>query len=192
MQIIDCKGLKCPEPVINTKKYFDSITEGEAQIVIDNQTALENVSKLCKSLGIDFKTEEKDGLFYVYAKKQECITCKSMTFDDNSVIFISKSVLGSGDDKLGELLMKSYMFALSESDKTPKTLIFANGGVKLTTEGSNVIESLKSLEAKGTEILSCGTCLDFFNLKDKLLVGEISNMYTIIEKMNSSSNTIVL
>jgi selenium metabolism protein YedF len=77
-------------------------------------------------------------------------------------------------------------------NEVPKTLIFVNGGVKLTTEGSNVIESLKSLEAEGTEILSCGTCLDFYNLKDKLLVGEISNMYTIIEKMNSGNNTIVL
>jgi len=192
MHIIDCKGLKCPEPVINTKKYFDSITEGEAEIVVDNQTASENVSKLCKSLGIDFKMEEKDSLFYIYAKKQECSTCKPMTFDNNLVILVSKLVLGSGDDKLGEILMKSYMFALSESDKIPKTLIFVNGGVKLTTEGSNVIESLKSLEAKGTEILSCGTCLDFYNLKDKLLVGEISNMYTIIEKMNNGSNTIVL
>ncbi|MFA6941998.1 MAG: sulfurtransferase-like selenium metabolism protein YedF [Clostridiaceae bacterium] len=192
MHIIDCKGLKCPEPVINTKKYLDSIAEGEAQIVVDNQTASENVSKLCKSLGVDFKTENKDGLFYVYAKKQECITCNPMTFDDNLVIFIGKSVLGSGDDKLGEILMKSYMFALSESDKIPKTLIFVNGGVKLTTEGSNVIESLRSLKAKGTEILSCGTCLDFYNLQDKLLIGEISNMYTIIEKMNNGSNMIVL
>lgn len=192
MQIIDCKGLKCPTPVINTKKYFDSITEGEAEVIVDNKTASENVSKLCKSLGIDFKTENRDGLFYIYAQKHECRTCQSMTFDDNLVIVVSKSVLGSGDDKLGEILMKSYMYALSESDKLPKTLIFLNGGVKLTSEGSQVIESLKVLEAKGTEILSCGTCLDFYNLKEKLLVGDISNMYTIIEKMNNGKNTIVL
>jgi selenium metabolism protein YedF len=192
VHIIDCKGLKCPNPVINTKKYLDSINEGEAEIIVDNQVACDNVSKLCKSLGIEFKTEKKDGLFYVYAKKYKCITCESMSFEDNLVILVGKSVLGSGDDKLGEILMKSYMFALSEADKIPKTLIFINSGVKLTAEGSSVIESIKSLEEKGTEILSCGTCLDFYNLKDKLLVGEISNMYTIIEKMNNGSSTIVL
>lgn len=110
----------------------------------------------------------------------------------NLVLLVGTDKLGSGDDKLGAALMKSYMYALTENDIKPKTMIFVNGGVKLTTEGSDVIESLKNLHANGVEVLSCGTCLDFYNLKDKLLVGEVSNMYTIVEKMNKASNTIKL
>ena len=93
--------------------------------------------------------------------------------------------MGEGDDALGKILMKSYMYALSESSEIPEELVFLNGGVKLVTEGTEVLDSIKELERKGTKIISCGTCLDFYGLKDKLLTGEVSNMYTIVEIMNS-------
>lgn len=105
---------------------------------------------------------------------------------------ISKNTLGSGDDKLGSALMKSYLYALSESDKIPSDLLFLNGGVKLTVEGSDCLETIQTLKNKGVNILSCGTCLDFYGIKDKLKVGEITNMYTIVEKMTSGNNTIFL
>lgn len=105
---------------------------------------------------------------------------------------ISKNTLGSGDDKLGFALMKSYLYALSESDKIPSDLLFLNGGVKLTIEGSDCLETIEALKNKGVNILSCGTCLDFYGIKDKLKVGEITNMYTIVEKMTTGDNTIFL
>lgn len=86
--------------------------------------------------------------------------------------------------------MKSYLYALSESSNLPTDLIFLNGGVMLTTEGSECIESIKLLSDKGVNILNCGTCLDFYGLKEKLLIGEVSNMYTIVEKMNGADLTI--
>lgn len=121
-------------------------------------------------------------------------TCESMEFVSKQelVVLVSSDKLGVGDDKLGAALMKSYLYALTESDKKPKVMLFLNGGVKLTAEGSDVIESLKALEGIGTEILSCGTCLDFYGLKDKLQIGTITNMYTIIEKMHNATNTIKL
>jgi selenium metabolism protein YedF len=115
-----------------------------------------------------------------------------MNFDTDArpVILVASEFLGAGDDKLGSMLMKSYMYALTESDVKPKTMLFLNSGVKLTTEGSDSLESIKTLESQGVEIMSCGTCLDFYGLKEKLAVGQVTNMYSIVEKTNGSSNTI--
>jgi len=193
MNIIDCKGLKCPQPVINTKKHFDSIVSGEAEVIVDNEVAKNNISKFCNSNNLKYNVEEKEGLYHIKITKEEC-GCETMEFDNKDVlaILISGDKLGTGDDTLGTTLMKSYLYALSESDKLPADLLFLNSGVKLVSEGSEVLDSLKKLKERGVNISSCGICLDFYGLKDKLVVGEITNMYTIIEKMNTASNTIKL
>lgn len=187
--IIDCKGLKCPAPVINTKKYFDSIKSGEATVIVDNEVAKNNITKLASSSGYKFETSCEKNLYYIKITK-ECCSLNTKSSSKKFTIVISTDKLGVGDDKLGSVLMKSYLYALSESSNLPTDLIFLNGGVRLTTEGSECIESIKSLSDKGVSILSCGTCLDFYGLKAKLLVGEISNMYTIVEKMNNADLTI--
>jgi selenium metabolism protein YedF len=190
--IIDCKGLKCPQPVINTKKHFDAIEEGEATIIVDNEVSKANISKFAENNGFKYSVSEEDGFFHITISKENC-SCELMELNEKKLtIVISTNKMGTGDDQLGALLMKSYLYALSESDRLPADLIFLNGGVKLTTEGSESIESLKKLQERGVTLTNCGTCLDFYGLKDKLLVGEISNMYTIVEKMNSAENTIKL
>ena len=191
MKTIDCRGMKCPKPVIITKKEIENINEGTLEVIVDNDAAKENVSKYAKSIGLNSSVEEKDGFFYIKINKEASSCCKTINFNDNQpVIIITSDKFGTGDDKLGAALMKSYIYALTESDVKPKSLLFLNGGVKLTTEGSDVIESLKALEGAGVEIMSCGTCLDFYNLKEKLVAGTVTNMYTIVEKMNGASNTI--
>lgn len=190
-KIIDCRGLACPKPVIITKKELDSIEQGEITSIVDNEVARENLKKLSESLGTEISIEEKESLYYVtFTKKSGNAVISSR--DGKLVILVGSEFLGNGDDTLGKALMKSYMFALSESSSIPETMLFVNGGVKLTTEGSDVLESLEKLKAMGVDIMSCGTCLDFYNLKDKLVIGTITNMYTIIDKMNSASNTIKL
>jgi selenium metabolism protein YedF len=190
--IIDCKGLKCPLPVITTKKYFDSLEEGSATIIVDNDVANSNISKFAHSSGFDYSSEQKDGIYYIKISKSSC-SCKPMDFkSEKLVILIGSDKLGLGDDELGTLLMKSYLFALSENDNLPSDILFLNGGVKLVVEGSDVLLSIKALSEKGVNILICGTCLDFYGLKDKLAIGEITNMYTIVEILNSASNTIKL
>lgn len=190
-QIIDCKGLKCPQPVINTKKYFDSVESGEAEVIVDNEVAKMNVLKFAESNGFKAEAKEESGIFTVRIIKDEC-SCKILNDDKKLVIAVTSDKFGAGDDKLGSVLMKSYFYALSEADRIPSDLIFVNSGVKLTTEGSDVIDSIKKLEERGVNVLSCGTCLDFYNLKEKLQAGQITNMYTIVEKMNSADNTIKL
>ncbi|SDO94930.1 sulfurtransferase-like selenium metabolism protein YedF [Clostridium gasigenes] len=105
-------------------------------------------------------------------------------------IVVASNLLGNGDSNLGELLMKSYIYSLSESVILPENLIFINSGAKLTCQGSKVIDSLTSMKEKGVNILSCGTCLDFYGLNEKLLVGDVGNMYLIVQLMNESKNTI--
>lgn len=189
--LLDCKGLKCPQPVINTKKYFDSIESGEAQVIVDNEVAKNNIVKFSKSNGFENSVEERDGLYYINITKS--CGCEVMELDNNNlVILVSSDKLGSGDDKLGTMLMKSYLYALSESNKLPTDILFLNSGVKLTIEGSDSLQSLNKLKERGVNILSCGTCLDFYEIKDKLAIGEITNMYTIVETMNSATNTIKL
>ncbi|SUY47905.1 SirA-like protein [Clostridium putrefaciens] len=188
---IDCKGLKCPQPVINTKRYFDSIKEGKALIIVDNEVAKNNICKFAQSNGYKYEVIDSEGLFSISITKEEC-NCEIMEFHKRLVIVVGTDKLGEGDEVLGANLMKSYMYALSESDDMPSDIIFLNSGVKLTTKDSSVIDSLDELKSKGVNITSCGTCLDFYNLKDHLLIGDISNMYTIVETMNKADNTIKL
>lgn len=190
-KLIDCKGLKCPQPVINTKKYFDSVESGEAEVIVDNETAKINILKFAESNGFKAEAKEEAGIFTIRINKDKC-SCKIMNDDKKLVITVTSDKFGTGDDKLGSVLMKSYFYALSEADRIPADLIFVNSGVKLTTEGSDVIDSIKKLEERGVNVLSCGTCLDFYNLKEKLQAGQITNMYTIVEKMNNADNTIKL
>ena len=106
------------------------------------------------------------------------------------VVAIGSAEMGNGDPKLGKILMKSFLYSLTQLDALPQTVLFFNGGVRMTTEGSESIEDLKALEAQGVEILSCGTCLDFYGLKDKLRVGGITNMYVIAQTMAEASNVV--
>ncbi len=110
----------------------------------------------------------------------------------NQVLVVGGDKLGDGDDKLGEILIKSYMFSLEKCPPYPKTILFLNSGVKLVVENSPVLDNLRAMESQGVEILSCGTCLDYYNLKDKLCVGGVTNMYAIVEMMNNAYNTIKL
>lgn len=195
MKVVDCKGLTCPKPVILTKKAVEDPDFDEIEVIVDNQASRENVKKFLQSANVDFNMEEKDGLYHFYAKKKgeikkvdEPVVCSisNISVDQGLTYIISSDKLGAGDDKLGAMLMKSFIYSLTEITEKPGTVIFLNSGVKLTTEGSDVLDSLKKLEELGTEILSCGTCLDFYGLKEKLVVGSVTNMYTIVEKMNAT------
>lgn len=191
-KMIDCTGLQCPAPVINTKKYFDSVKEGEATVIVDNDVAKNNVLRFAESNTFSYEIKELDGLYYIKIKKEITSHENNAKNSKRFTLLISSNVLGAGDDKLGTALMKSYLFALSECNSLPTDILFINSGVKLTVEGSDCLESINKIKDKGVYIASCGTCLDFYELKEKLAVGEITNMYSIVEKMNTSDMTIKL
>ncbi|HAS73520.1 MAG TPA: sulfurtransferase-like selenium metabolism protein YedF [Clostridiales bacterium UBA8960] len=192
---IDARGLQCPKPVIETKKALEGIREGNIITVVDNDVAKENVSKLAKSMKLHFSVSEMDGTYEIsifkgaYAESAEEMVQKRPDIA-NLVILVGSDVMGEGDRTLGEVLIKSYFYALSETEPYPKAILFINSGVKLTTSHPQIIEYLKKLMDMGTEIHSCGTCLDYYKIKEMLQVGGISNMYTIVELMNEANNTI--
>ncbi len=190
---IDARGLDCPKPVINTKKELDKIENGIVTIKVDNYIAKENILKLAKSLNCEVKiTKDEKDLIEIEIKKGESdiIEKKQDSALEDRCIFISSDKMGTGNDELGEVLIKGYIYTLTEAKPYPKYMVFVNSGVKLTTENEATIENLKILEKAGVEILSCGTCLDYYNLKENLQVGSVTNMYTIVDIMNSSSQTI--
>lgn len=189
MKEIDARGLECPQPVILTKKALEEISEGEVVAIVDNVTARENVSRLALNMNLEHEITDKDGCFYIrIAKKPGAAGSKEA--EESITIVVTSDKLGQGEEALGKVLIKSYTYALTEAAPLPKTMVFLNSGVKLTTEGSEVLENLQKLQDMGVEIMSCGTCLDFHGLKEKLKVGIVGNMYGIIEKMNGASKVI--
>lgn len=195
---IDGRGELCPKPVIMTKKELDKIEEGVIITIVDNEIAKVNVSKLASSLGHEYKVDKKsDEEYYIEitkGKPVERVIEKKVDIDDfkDMTIVFASDTMGEGSDELGKILIKSLVYTIMETSPLPETLIFYNGGVNLTCEGSEVLEDLKTLEEKGVEIISCGTCLDFLNIADKLQVGEVSNMYTIYEKLKNPMNTVTI
>ena len=194
---VDARRQACPKPVIMTKKALDKMGEGLVKCIVDNEVAKENLIKLAKSQGHEYEVNKTEaGEFYVSitkgkAKEDDVGICTPNTFKDMTIVFGSDK-MGKGSEDLGKLLMKGFIYTLTESVPFPSALIFLNSGVKLTTEGSETLDDIKSLEALGIKILSCGACLDFYEITDKLKVGEISNMYTILEEIKNANNTLML
>ncbi|QEK13510.1 sulfurtransferase-like selenium metabolism protein YedF [Crassaminicella thermophila] len=193
-QQVDARGLSCPKPVIETKKLLDKYTDGVVTTIVDNEVAMKNVTKLAKSLNYNVEVKEEGNDFYINIYKGDDNLEKvcEISEERDLVILFGSDKLGQGSEELGKILMNGYIYTLTEYTPYPKTLLFINGGVKLTVEGSEVLKYLKQLEGEGVEILSCGTCLDYFHLKEKLAVGSVTNMYTILDTLHSAKNKVTL
>ncbi|MEQ8173987.1 MAG: sulfurtransferase-like selenium metabolism protein YedF [Syntrophomonadaceae bacterium] len=188
-EIIDARGLDCPEPVILTKKAMDGGLINLTTIV-NQDAALENVSRLAKSQGYNIDVEQVGADFHIHMNKTSDLEVDQQEMPGDVAILISSRLFGNGDEELGQILMRSFIYALNELDGRIKNIIFINAGIFLCTEGSPVIEQLKALEKRGVEVLSCGTCLDFYGLKEKLLVGKVTNMYSIVEIMTGATRAL--
>ena len=199
MKIVDARGKPCPKPLILTKKEVDA-GENEITTIVDNETSKINVIKFGTKLNYNCVEELKeDGIYIVLTKSESKGVCEAESVaaeekhqKTSKGFVISTDVLGSGSDKLGKILMKGFIYTITETKPYPSFLIFLNSGVKLTTEGSDSIDDLKKLENAGVKIVSCGTCLDFFEIKTKLLVGQVTNMYDIVEIITNSDNAIMI
>lgn len=192
---IDCSGLECPMPVIKTKNFLEENNAIELEVIVDNNVAKENVSKLAKSMNLACAVKEENGKFTLNIIKESSNDKTQDSLKNNEqgqTILMKTQYLGSGDDELGAILMKSFVFSLTQSKPYPHKIIFINSAVKLTTINEETIKNLKILENEGTQIVSCGTCLDFYNLKDSLKVGSIGNMYDIVDSLNKSINKLTI
>lgn len=202
---VDAMGDQCPIPVIKTKKALKEITETTlVEVHVDNEIAVQNLSKMAKQKNLEYKCEKLEEQHYIIKinaeaegvsiqQKAPAENDKEICYPDrksNTVVVLSSNQMGNGSEELGQILMKGFIFALIELDELPSTVLLYNSGVKLSTEGSNSIEDLKTLQAQGVEILSCGTCLNYYDLTEKLQVGDVTNMYFILEKMAQADKII--
>ncbi|OHD64177.1 MAG: hypothetical protein A2176_00870 [Spirochaetes bacterium RBG_13_51_14] len=199
-QVVDARGLACPQPVINARRALEAHSDIVA--IVDNQTAVENLRRMAKSLGCSVSEEKKSDGIYLHLEKTGSGPMPSAAGNPEPVyscaepgtrvLAISQDVMGNGDDELGRILIKSFFHTLAETPPVPDAIIFFNSGVKLVVEGSEIIDDIKNLELKGAKILACGTCLDYFKMKDKLKAGAVSNMYDIKELMLGAGSTITI
>jgi len=200
-RIIDCKGMACPLPVVNAKKASEKLHAGDVlTVLVDNEIAVQNLSRFAEHKGFGVSAEKKADKEYAVimsisgiaaeVTKEEEIACVMDSRRKGMLVVLSANVMGTGDPKLGTSLMKAFVFALTKQDQLPDTILCYNTGAYLSCEGADTLEDLKLLESEGVTILTCGTCLDFYKLKEKLAVGAVTNMYDIVERMENAAQII--
>jgi selenium metabolism protein YedF len=194
-RLVDARGLACPGPVISTKKALDQWQEREGELItiVDNEIARDNVLRFVQSRNLEAEVEEKASDYYIRIRKPEYSGPEPQLAREKDLVFlIGSELLGRGSDELGQTLSRSFFHTLAQSEILPAALIFINSGVKLACEDSPVLSNLLELDRQGVHILACGTCLDYFGLKNKLCVGTVSNMYTIVEQLTQYPRVVAL
>ncbi|MBE6041460.1 MAG: sulfurtransferase-like selenium metabolism protein YedF [Clostridiales bacterium] len=189
---IDAGGKQCPIPVIMAKKQLEA-GEQDVEIIVDGQTQIDNLVRLGDALGRKASSEPFGDKFLVKFENGETIKGATVAEADTYAVFFNTNAIGTNDSELGGNLAKMAIFTLSESDKIPAYVLFMNEGVKLVTGTEpQIVENLNTLIEKGSQVLVCGTCLNFYGLKDELKVGTVSNMYDILGAMQEVSKVIKL
>lgn len=200
---LDERGKACPLPVLDAKKALESAAGEGVKVTVDNEIAVQNLQKMAGHRGYAFSSRKlAENLFEaeltagaapqagkpaagsVAAPQQNAAAPTSG--GKNTVVVISSDRMGEPVEELGRILMKGFLYALSRRDSMPDTMLFYNGGARLTCEGSEALEDLQAMEAEGVEILTCGTCLKYQKLEDKLRVGSVTNLYEIAEKLGAA------
>jgi selenium metabolism protein YedF len=191
MEYLDLKGLSCPLPVVETKKVVDATGATELRIELDQGAPYENVSRFLESCGYCISTErEGEDWLTLRATRAEDAGPEVGCGRKKVVVLIDGETVGRGDDTLGAVLMKAFLHTLKELSPLPWRLIFINAGVKLTEEGSDYLPVLGELEGLGIEVLCCGTCLDFFKIKERFKAGRVTNMYEILSSLTSATTVL--
>lgn len=212
MITINAIGDTCPIPVVKTKKAIEKLEKPDTvETLVDNEIAVENLKKMASQMGFavsdskinsgysvkitvddidkinDNKMSATNAKATSEAKAADDMVSCNIKNSGEKVVVIKSEFMGDGDNELGKVLIKGFIYALSQQDELPQTMLFYNGGAKITSEGSESIEDLKALEEKGVKIFTCGTCLNYYGLTEKLCVGEATNMYEITKKMTEAS-----
>ena len=199
--IVDAVGDQCPLPVVKATRALRELTEpGVLEIRVDNEIAVQNLTRMAAGNHLPVRSEKKGEHLFVVSMEvaapagdapveEPALSCAPDQRGD-LVVAVDSETMGRGSDELGRLLMKSFLFAVGQLPQLPKTILFYNSGARLTVEGSASLEDLKGLEAQGVEILTCGTCLNFYGLADRVAVGGVTNMYAIVETLANAGKVI--
>lgn len=185
---VDARGLACPQPVIETRRAMQETDR--IVTLVDSETSLANVSKMAEKAGWDVNVVPQGDDYRIELARGQARAAgellavgKAEVVSGPLVLVVASDTMGRGERELGTILIRSFFHTLGEAEPSPQTLLFLNAGVKLACEGSSILDDLCALEAQGVEMLVCGTCLGYFELKEKLAVGQVSNMYDIAEQM---------
>jgi selenium metabolism protein YedF len=194
VKIIDCRNMACPLPVITVKRALEEAGGEAVQVFIDPGAPRENVARFAQNRGYGVTEAEFDGGYAltITGGASPAVTEERQSGGGKRVLLVTSDRLGDGPEELGRLLMKNFIITLLELDEAPDRIFFLNTGVFLTTEGSELLEALDKLGDRGVEIYSCGLCLDFFNRKEKLRTGAVTNMLAIAENMLQAGSVIRL
>ncbi len=198
---VNAIGDACPLPVIKVRKALEQMTSGELEVLVDNDVAVQNIERFAKSRDCSFSYEKGDGIFKIRIVKPDEGTSEDSSEqievvpvhpqrEAKRVVAITSAQMGSGDDALGDILMKSFFFTLTQLDELPHTVLLYNAGAKLSVNGSPVLKDLIALDQAGVRIMTCGTCLNHFGIADQLAVGEITNMYDIVDQLRTATHII--
>jgi selenium metabolism protein YedF len=194
---VDARGQACPQPVIQTRKAM----EQAEQIVtlVDNETSVANVSRMAEKAGWQVDVIAEGDEYRIELNKGAAVPLsgplpvgKAEVVSGPLVLVVPADIMGRGEAELGNVLVRAFFHTLTEVEPRPQKIVFFNAGVKLACEGSQVVDDLRGLEVQGIEILACGTCLDYFELTDKLAVGQVSNMYDIAETLLAAGKVVCL
>lgn len=191
---VNAMGDTCPIPVVKTKNAIKEMGgAGTVEVLVDNEIAVQNLTKMANQKGYQISSKKLEehkyqalitvGEVAAEEPEEEETYCVPDARAKKTVVVIDTNLMGRGNDELGKVLMKGFIYALTQQDVLPNKIVFYNGGATLTCEGSDSLEDLQSLEAQGVEIVTCGTCLNYYEMSDKLKVGTVTNMYDICETM---------
>ena len=204
MKTIDVRSLACPGPVLKLKDLLDA-GEHEIALHVADELSRSNVTRFAVSRGAEVEVTDGSGGGFVVAIKTggeaadarpseeellECDVPESTTLLGLRVVQITAATMGSGDDELGALLLRSFLKTQAELEQKPDAILFYNDGVKLCCEGSTLIDDLRGLEAAGVEIIACGTCLNFFELADQLRVGRVTDILEIAGRLADAGSIV--
>ena len=197
---LDMRGKACPEPVIETRKVLGEMEAGVLSVIVDNDAAAENVRRTATSLGLIAEVQvESENLYRILIQKAGIPSMMPAPHRPSSdtpperastAVLIASNRFGEGEPELGDILIRAFVKTLHQLPKLPAHVILVNSGVKLAIEGSVLVDDLNDLADEGVEVLCCGTCLDYYNLKDKLAAGRISNMFDIVSALAAADRTI--
>lgn len=193
-RVIDARGLACPQPVLRTKKAIAE--ESRVTTIVDGETARQNVTRMAERQGCNVQAEEREDGIYLSITREGEAASEAQAAPGTApaagplVVSVASEFMGRGDDVLGNILIRAFFHTLGEVEPVPDVLVFYNSGVKLAVEGSPVLEDLRDLEEGGIRLLICGTCLGHYELKDKVAVGEVSNMYAIAETLLGAAKVV--
>lgn len=198
---IDARGQVCPKPLVMARDTLKTLTKDDTlNVVVDNAISAQNLEKMAGQMDLTSKKVQQGSDYIVsfFVDKSSFVIPQTEELNCNvpenvpgdTVVVINTDVMGKGDEKLGKILIRGFIYSLTCLPNLPATIIFYNSGVKLTTQDSDVVEDLKKLAAAGVNICVCGTCVEYYGLKDKIAVGNIVNMLKIVETQFAAARII--